>query len=296
MKRPKQPGDPYVVGALERVLRLSMKLEYGFLGLLAGALSLGVCARDSAASQPPPAGPECEFTGEIVNAVRWSTPLDREGYDNDFVLKVKVIRPGGLIFKSDQHPEFTCDLLKGRRIDVSADHCLEVSRTKHLKKSDYVRGRKISGRAHVELDGKGRPKGRGEFTSWYSLDFDSIGEGMDYEHSKVSPLDASQPIIRFSGLIQDGESYRMKYDGTKGEQILFLATSKDFNPRIAILDPDGKSLPYDEKDDKVYRHGEGFARLYFTFPDSGAFTLELASEDAGRKRGDFSLQLKSAKP
>jgi hypothetical protein len=266
------------------------------LGLLAGALSLGVSAIDSTASGPAPAGPECEFNGEIIKAVRWSTPLDSAGYDNDFLLRVKVLHPGSLIFKNHQHPDFTCDLLKGLIINIAADHRIEVGRTKHLRKTDYVRGRRISGRMHVGLDSDGKPKGPGEFTSWYSLDFGSIKEGMEYEHSKVSPLDASEPIIRFSGRIEDGDSYRMKYDGTKGEQILLLVTSNDFNPRLGIMDAKGTSLSYNEKDDSVYRHGSGFARLYFKFTYSGEYHLQVISEDVDGKRGNFSLQLKSNKP
>jgi len=149
---------------------------------------------------------------------------------------------------------------------------------------------------HVDLNSGGKPKGTGGFTSWYSMDFASIKEGMEFEHSKVSPLDASEPIIRSSGFIKDGESYAMKYAGTKGERILLLITSHDFDPRIAILDADGNSLPYNEKDDKEYRHGSGFARLYFAFPHSGEYQLQALSEDVGGKRGDFSLQLKSQKP
>ena len=122
------------------------------------------------ASPPAPIGPECEFTGEIIKTVSWSTPLNFEGNDNNFTLQVKITDPTKLIFENSSYPNFTCDLLKNLTIDILSDTRLETGTVQHLKKSDFASGKTISGRIHVNLNSNGLPENTAEFTSWYSME------------------------------------------------------------------------------------------------------------------------------
>jgi|GEM_PF-6612368 len=139
-------------------------------------ISLFWCSNQTFASLPAPTGPECEFNGEIIKAISWSTPLNTESNDNNFILQVKIINPTKLIFENLSYQNFSCSLLKDLTINISSDTRLEAGTVQHLKKSDFFSGRTISGRIHVNLNDKGLPKDIANFTSWYSLGTSSGNE------------------------------------------------------------------------------------------------------------------------
>ncbi len=105
--------------------------------------------------------------------------------------------------------------------------------------------------------------------------------------NNVFPLDGSARVFNLTPSdlkANDGSAYkRFRFSAREGQRLSIEMASKDLNPYLALVDPQGKRIAVND--------GGGTARIRIVLPTSGTYTLYANSAEAG-DYGRFTLSAK----